>query len=58
MVKNNSYPKVGKDAYYYKTDKEHEIGRGGFGIVYKVSRKCDQKEFAMKVSKSVLEKYL
>ena len=26
--------------------------------MYKVSRKCDQKEFAIKVSKLALEKYL
>jgi serine/threonine protein kinase len=33
------------------------LGRGGFGIVYKGTRKWDQKEFAIKLSLSVFKNY-
>jgi serine/threonine protein kinase len=34
---------------------EHFIGRGGFGLVFKGTRKFDQRKIAIKVSKEVLE---
>ena len=50
---NNSHPKKGKDAYEIKD----EIGRGGFGIVRRATRKCDEKDFAIKVSMGILKNY-
>jgi serine/threonine protein kinase len=51
---NNSYPKKGKDAYEIK----EELGRGGFGIVRRATRICDEKDFAIKVSMRTRDKYL
>jgi hypothetical protein len=33
-------------------DKEHKIGGGSFGIVYRITRKSDGRDLAMKVSKT------
>ena len=50
---NNSRPEVGKDAYVIKD----EIGRGGFGIVFRATRKCDKEDLAIKVSMKTRDKY-
>jgi serine/threonine protein kinase len=34
-----------------------EVGRGGFGIVHKAIRKCDQKELAIKVSMKLFKNH-
>jgi serine/threonine protein kinase len=46
-----SIPKEGKDAYFYKTNKDSLIGIGGFGHVFRAIRKHDQQIFALKMSK-------
>jgi len=36
-------------------DKEHRIGGGSFGIVFRITRKSDGRVLAMKVSKTESE---
>ena len=50
-----SVPKEGNDAYFYKPNKDHLIGKGGFANIFRAVRKHDQKEFAIKRSKYALE---
>ena len=50
-----AYSKDGKDAYLYRNDKDHFLGRGGFGLVFKGTRKFDERKIAIKISKEVLE---
>lgn len=57
MTKICSPPHEGELAYTYKLDLEHLIGEGGFADVFRVIRKHDQKEFALKRSKRPLGMY-
>jgi serine/threonine protein kinase len=50
-----SCPKEGKEAYSYKTNKDHLIGMGGFAHVFRAIRKHDQQEVAIKRSRDELE---
>ena len=53
--KTISLPKDGKDAYLFKTDKDHLIGSGGFAQVFRAIRQHDQQVFAIKRSMSSVE---
>ena len=44
----------GKDAYSFEIDLAHRIGKGGFGHVFRATRKHDQQVFAIKRSKDPL----
>ena len=48
-------PKLGKEAYKYKTDTNHFIGRGAYSNVFRGSRKFDKLKVAIKQSKDKLE---
>ena len=50
-----SIPKEGSEAYSFKPNKEHLIGIGGFGYVFRATRKHDQQLFAIKRSKDAIE---
>ena len=41
---------TGPDAYKLKMKQEFLLGEGGYGQVFRVRRKCDKAEFAMKIS--------
>jgi serine/threonine protein kinase len=45
-----SVPKEGNDAYLYKPNKDHLIGKGGFATIFRATRKHDQGFFAIKRS--------
>jgi serine/threonine protein kinase len=45
-----SIPKEGSEAYSFKPSKDHLIGMGGFGYVFRAVRKHDQQVFAIKRS--------
>ncbi len=55
MTLKCSCPKEGNDAYSYKPNKDHLIGKGGFAYVFRAVRKHDQIELAIKRSKESLE---
>jgi hypothetical protein len=42
--------KGNEENYNIMMDKEHKIGGGQFGFVFKISRKSDDKVLAMKIS--------
>ena len=50
-----SIPKEGSDAYSFKPNKDHLIGMGGFGYVFRAIRKYDQQVFAIKRSKDAVD---
>ena len=45
-----SIPKEGSEAYFFKQNKDHLIGTGGFAHVFSAVRKHDQQLFAIKRS--------
>jgi serine/threonine protein kinase len=50
-----SVPKEGQDAYLYKPNKDHLIGKGGFATIFRATRKHDQGVFAIKRSMLAVE---
>jgi serine/threonine protein kinase len=50
-----SVPKEGSEAYSYKPNKDHLIGKGGFAHIFRATRKHDQKVFAIKRSMTPVE---
>jgi len=44
--------------YDIKMDKEHRIGGGAFGVVFRITRKSDGKVLAMKASKTESQELL
>jgi len=49
-VKAVAYPKKGIDAYNFKNTKENHIGTGGYGNVFRATRKYDNRVIAIKQS--------
>lgn len=41
---------IGRDAYNYKTDFEHFLGKGSFSNVFRATRKYDNHTLAIKES--------
>ena len=41
-----------EEKYQINMDKDHQIGGGAFGSVFRITRKSDGKELALKVSKT------
>ena len=50
-----SIPKQGEEAYFFKPNKDHQIGMGGFAHVFRAVRKHDQQLFAIKRSRDPLD---
>ena len=50
-----SIPQQGEEAYFYKQNKDHFIGMGGFAAVFRAVRKHDQQSFAIKRSRDPLD---
>ena len=55
MISLCSTPEEGKDAYLYKPNKDHLIGKGSFYNVFRAIRKHDQANFVIKRSKEAVE---
>ena len=49
------YPKQGRDAYEYQSNKEYHIGAGSFGNVFRATRKHDNHSVAIKESFHIIE---